>query len=128
MRRIASLVGMGVLLLNLVALSGCASAEAPQATQVAMAFAAAVGSGDVARACGMLSDQARTAAQPCERALKELTLPQGPVDSVQTWGDNAQVRMGASVMFLSNFAAGWRVTAAGCRPVGDHRYQCAIEG
>ena len=43
-------------------------------------------------------------------------------------GRQRSVRMGASAMFVSSFESGWRDTAAGCRPLGDQRYDCVIGG
>jgi hypothetical protein len=50
------------------------------------------------------------------------------VESVQIWGGDAQVRLAADTLFLTETRAGWRITAASCRPHGEAPYVCEVEG
>ena len=57
-----------------------------------------------------------------------MPLPGGDVTSVEVWGDDAQVRIGGDVVFLTETDAGWRVTAAACTPREERPYDCEVEG
>jgi hypothetical protein len=46
---------------------------------------------------------------------------------VQVWGGGAQVRLSGDTLFLAETHAGWRVTAAACKPNGDAPYDCQVE-
>lgn len=114
-------------------LLACTPAEQPAAVAASRAFTQAVGAGDTAGACALLSDEARgnleaISTRPCVESLARLALPADPPQSVEVWGDNAQVRTSSDVLFLSRFSSGWRVTAVGCRPRPDQPYDCALEG
>ena len=112
---------------------GCASAEQPAAMQAGRWFQAAMAAGDTAGACALLSDEARgnleaASATPCTAALARLTLTGDAPQSIEVWGDNAQIRTESGVVFLARFSTGWKVTAAGCQPRGDSPYDCQVEG
>ena len=47
---------------------------------------------------------------------------------IQVWGDAAQVRIGADVIFLRRQQAGWQVRAAGCTPQPGTAYDCDVDG
>lgn len=94
---------------------------------------AALGEGDAAAACASLAPETLEAlvaseGRECEASLGSLELPVGPVLGVAVWGDRAQVRTDADVLFLTEFAAGWKVAAAGCRSQGDRPYRCEVSG
>ena len=96
-------------------------------------FQAALRDDDWTGACQLFSEEARgnlesASGQPCPAALADLHLPTGPASSIEVWGDNAQVRLEAGVLFLAKFRLGWKVTAAGCEPRPDRPYDCAVEG
>ena len=103
------------------------------ARQTAEEFQAALRAGDTAAACQLLSDEARssleaTAVRPCREALAALQLPTGNVGTGEVWGRNAQVLLDSGALFLAQFKAGWRVTAAGCTSRPDQPYDCDVEG
>ncbi|MEV5886330.1 hypothetical protein AB0L74_27060 [Streptomyces sp. NPDC052020] len=61
--------------------------------------------------------------------MSEQQLPQaGAVRTVDVYGGQARVVLGHDTVFLARFPAGWKVTAAGCRPRADQPYQCEIKG
>ena len=117
-----------------ILLGGCVPAEAGSAQDAAADFQTRVAAQDWPGACTLLSDRARsqlesTAARSCAEALPALRLPSGPASAVEVWGRNAQVRIDGNAVFLSHFAAGWRVFAAGCEWRGeDLPYDCAVRG
>jgi hypothetical protein len=114
--------------------AGCTPAGEQAARQTAEQFQSAVRSGDSAAACRLLSDEARgsleaASTRPCPAALAALRLPAGPPGHDEVWGGNAQVLLGSSgALFLADFRAGWRVTAAGCTSRPDQPYDCQVEG
>lgn len=128
-RRVRTLLALGILL----ALVGCTPAGQPDAEAAARAFTGALAAGDPGRACGLLSEEVRgqlesSAAQPCAAALARLALPTDAPVSTEVWGSNAQVRTGGDTLFLAEFTAGWKVTAAGCSPRPEQPYDCRVEG
>jgi hypothetical protein len=114
-------------------LCGC-GAEDTAASQAAAAFGAALGAGDLARACDLLAPATRATLefqqpQPCAQTLQEAELRPGPVAHVEVWGGAAQVHAGSDIWFLTRTAQGWRVAAAGCVPHGaDAPYLCKVSG
>ncbi|MGI5282585.1 hypothetical protein ACQEVF_04560 [Nonomuraea polychroma] len=120
-----------ILLASLAVAAGCAVDTASPA-RVAERFHALIAANQDEAACGMLAR--RTAeklpgpGQSCADALRELGLgPGGVVTSVSVWGDEAQVRMAGDTLFLHRFSDGWRVKAAGCKPVRDLPYDCEVD-
>ncbi|MGI5132116.1 hypothetical protein ACQEVB_35300 [Pseudonocardia sp. CA-107938] len=122
-------VALGALLAALVA--GCGSAEEPQVRAAADAYASAAGRGDGARVCSMLTARARSDVESfgrsCAATAAQLPAP-GTVRTVEVWGDSAQVRFDADVVFLALFEDHWLVRAAGCRPRDGGPYDCAVHG
>lgn len=119
-----------LLLIGLTA--GCAPAGRPAVRAAAEAFQQAVSRSDGTRACQLLADEAKgnlesASRRSCARALPALGLPTGPVRSVAVWGDEAQVRLAMSVLFLARFRDGWKVTGAGCKPRPGMPYDCDVE-
>ena len=113
--------------------SACTPVGQGAAQQAAETFQAAVAEQDSRTACGLLSDEARgslegASTRPCPEALAALRLAGGPVRSTEVWGRNAQVVLEPGVLFLAQFRAGWRVTAAGCTPRSDQPYDCTVKG
>jgi len=111
--------------------AGCTPASQAAAWDTAGQFETALTAHDDEAACRLLSDEARhrletASVRPCPAALAALSLPSGPTRSIETWGGNSQVRLDGSVLFLAEFAAGWRVTAAGCTPRTDQPYDCVV--
>ncbi|MDT0276774.1 hypothetical protein [Blastococcus goldschmidtiae] len=125
-RAVASLAGAGALLLT-----GCAAAAEDDVRAVATAFQDP--GEDPQGRCDLLAPATRAAlegdaAAPCPEAIADLPLPGGEVTSVVVWGDDAQVRIGGDVVFLSGAGGRWLVTAAACEPRGEMPYDCEVEG
>ena len=123
---------MTAVVLLLCGASACTSLGQGAAEQTAATFQAAVAAQDSATACALLSNEARrslegASTRPCPEALAALRLSAGPVRSIQVWGRNAQVVLEPGVLFLAQFRAGWRVTAAGCTPRPDQPYDCTVK-
>ena len=114
--------------------AGCGSATEESARETADQFVSALGSDDAEQACELLAPNTSSllesmASQECAQALASLDLSHDPVTEVQAWGDSAQVRTASDVLFLRELQDGWRVVAAGCKPVGEGRpYDCDLEG
>ncbi|MCT4353890.1 hypothetical protein M5362_12205 [Streptomyces sp. Je 1-79] len=130
-------VGAGVLTVGLAwSLSGCgaSSARVDGAEDAGRAFEQALVSRDYRAACGLLAPETRKALaegekQACPEALEGQDLPaSAAVRAAEVYGRQALVRAGGETLFLSQFAAGWRVVAAGCTPQGDKPYQCLVKG
>ncbi|TMR92101.1 hypothetical protein [Nonomuraea basaltis] len=123
---------MRILLIALaVAVAGC-GVDTTSAARAAERFHAALSAHQEGAACGMLTrktaDKLPGPGQSCADALRELRLgPGGAVTSVSVWGEDAQVRLAGDTLFLHRFSDGWRVRAAGCEPVRDLPYECAVE-
>lgn len=122
-----------VVLLAAPVLLGCTPAGQPAALEASRAFQQAVASADPGAACRLLAEETRrnlesASTLPCTEALPRLALPADPPQSVEVWGENAQVRTSSSVLFLAEFAGGWRVTGVGCRWRPDLPYDCTVEG
>jgi hypothetical protein len=108
-------------------LAGCASTERPDVERVAADYA----TGAPAVRCGLLAPATLAAVErtgPCVAAVGRPAPSGGPVLQTSVWGDEAQVRLAGDTLFLTRTGAGWKVTAAGCRPNGDLPYECRVEG
>ncbi|MBJ7453248.1 MAG: hypothetical protein JHC71_14375 [Blastococcus sp.] len=118
-------------LVALVALTGCAAASEHDVRAVAAAFEDP--GRDPQDRCDLLTPATRTVLEsdgsaPCADVIGDLPLPGGDVTAVAVWGDDAQVRLGGDVVFLTETDAGWRVTAAACEPRATLPYDCEVEG
>jgi hypothetical protein len=107
----------------LLVVGGCGTGSDDLVRRTAEEFTAAVASGDVERACGLLTERAREDVE-CE----SLDVPGGTVRAVEVWGDAAQVRTSDDVLFLRELASGWRVAGAGCESQGERPYTCEVGG
>ncbi|MGY1813732.1 hypothetical protein [Blastococcus sp. SYSU D00820] len=113
-----------------LALGGCAELQEPDVEHTATSFADA--SADAALRCALLAPETLRALEldeesPCAQAIGEVPLGGGPVESVEVWGEEAQVRLSGDTLFLTRTPDGWRVTAASCTPAGEGRYDCRLE-
>jgi len=129
----AARIGQSAILVALVTavVAGCTPTGESAAWATASQFETALAAQDHDAACRLLSDEARhrlemASTRPCPAALAALSLPAGQARSIETWGGNSQVRLDGSVLFLAEFRAGWRVTAAGCTPRPDQPYDCVV--
>jgi hypothetical protein len=114
-----------------VVLTGCSSMQQPEVEQAATTFEDP-GADPEAR-CDLLAPATLAAFEEeesasCAEAIEQVPLEGGDVESVEIWGGDAQVRLGGDTVFLTETRAGWRITAAGCRPRGDAPYVCEVEG
>ncbi|WP_447007013.1 hypothetical protein ACRAKI_11315 [Saccharothrix isguenensis] len=102
---------------------GCGSGTEDVVRRAAGEFTAALAEGDSERACGLLTERAREGVE-----CSSLDLPGGSVESVEVWGDAAQVRTSDGVLFLRDLTSGWRVSGAGCTAQADRPYKCEVGG
>lgn len=115
-------------------LTGCGSAQDEAVRDRAAAFQDAVSAQDWARACELLAPETRSELEsagrsPCVDALAEEDLPApGALDRVDVFGTTAEVRYQGETLFLTQFADGWRLLAAGCTPQRPKPYDCALHG
>ncbi|MBW4722470.1 hypothetical protein [Saccharothrix obliqua] len=114
--------GGPVLLLAAVLTSACGSGAADTARHAAEEFETAAATGSD-HACALLTDRARE-----DVDCTALGVPTGAVVDVAVWGDAALVRTTGDTLFLRELNTGWRVAAAGCRPVPDRPYECEVGG
>ncbi|OKJ95185.1 hypothetical protein AMK26_31935 [Streptomyces sp. CB03234] len=133
--------GAGALVLAvLAAVSACGTLpeRRDEVTAEVTRFEQALDAGQHERLCAALAPATReelehSAETRCEqaigRAIDERELPAaGAVRGVDVYGDQARVVLERDTVFLSHFPAGWKVTAAGCRPRPERPYQCEIKG
>jgi hypothetical protein len=102
---------------------GCGSGSADLVEHAVRDFTEAVDSGDSDRACELLTQRAREGVD-----CSSLHVPGGSVESVEVWGDAAQVRTSQDVLFLRELSDGWRVAGAGCESQGERPYTCEVGG
>jgi hypothetical protein len=114
-------------------LCGCGGGD-PGAVQAASSFGAALGAGDLTRACELLAPATRATleyqrSRACPLAMQQGNLSAGAVLQVEVWGGEARARTSSDTWFLTRTAHGWRVAAAGCVPQAqDAPYMCKVNG
>ncbi len=116
-------------------LAGCSaggrgSPIGPQRT--VEAFETALQRGDLSRACDLLAPPTRrdleADGEPCAEALDQQDVPPvAPAGDVEVFGDEAIAHLGGDVLFLTNVAGRWLVSAAGCAPRPDRPYDCEVK-
>jgi hypothetical protein len=120
----------------LASVSGCAGSNpgTSEAGTAALDFHSALGSGDHARACGLLIPAAvekleAGTAGTCPEKLAQLDLPESvSVQDSVAYGSNARVIMDQDTLFLARSGDGWKIAAAGCSARGERPYDCDVEG
>ncbi len=133
LRRLSLQAAVGAGALIAVALSGC-SVGVISPAGVAEEFAAAMGGGDFAAACELLTPEAANeledgSGQPCDSALESLEVPAGgEVQHVEAWGRAAIAEMEQDTLFLARTGDTWAVRAAGCTQVPNAPYDCIVTG
>jgi hypothetical protein len=123
------------LALAAVVLAGCGrEGDRASVQSVAERFYAAVDAHEGARACALLSADARHALEqdesaPCARAVERLDLSGRRARRVEVHSTEAAVALrGGDVVYLQTTPAGWRIAAAGCRDLGyDKPADCELE-
>ncbi|GGR55435.1 hypothetical protein J2S40_002523 [Nocardioides luteus] len=115
-------------------LTGCGSGQDEAVRESAADFNAAVSAKDWARACDLLAPETRgevesAAKSPCTSALAEEDLPApGALEQVDVFGTTAEVRYRGDTLFMTEFADGWHLLAAGCTPQPPKPYDCSVHG
>jgi hypothetical protein len=98
------------------------------------AFEHALTEGAYAQACAVLApgtveELEQSAGAPCAKALGGESLrPGGALRRTDVYGGQARAVLASDTLFLSRFASGWKVVAAGCEPRPQEPYQCRIKG
>jgi hypothetical protein len=116
-------------------LAGCGRGDDQRAVSaVTDRFVRAVETDDGDVACAQLSSDTADAleqeeGEPCEQTAPELELSASEVRRAEVFGLSAKVDLAdGESAFLELTPGGWRVAAAGCRPVaGEEPYECEVE-
>jgi len=134
--RLSSALGTAVVVVAVLA--GCSAGGSARAGAEATTdrFAQAVSAGDGARACALLTPDARDAVETasgveCATGIGRLRLAVpsavAPGDT-QVYGRAAMVDRDGSALFLARSGSTWLVRAAGCTPRTDAPYDCTVDG
>jgi hypothetical protein len=123
-------------LLGACGVSGCGTVaeRRDDVRDTTAVFERALGEGAYDRVCAVLApatveDLEQQAGSPCVRAVSEESLPPGgPVRRTDVYGNQARAVLSSDTLFLSHFASGWKVVAAGCEPRPQEPYRCRIKG
>jgi hypothetical protein len=112
-------------------LTGCAGLEEDDVARVADTFEDPAGA--PADRCALLAPATLQTLEsdesaPCADVIAQVPLRGGPVEAVEVWGGQAQVRLAGDTVFLTETPSGWQVTAAACEPRGEMPYDCRVEG
>ena len=128
-----------VAVLSGLALAACGSSQEIAVEDAARAFAEALASDDLERACTSLAPSTvveleMSTGQPCATALQAHDVVAADrLGRVQRFGRQASVAVRSSAgdtdpWFLSRFAGRWLVVAAACTPRPELPYDCEVEG
>ncbi|ORT56379.1 hypothetical protein [Streptomyces sp. CB03238] len=117
-------------------LPGCSvpQEEIRSVSAAAAAFTAREQAADRAAACELLAPETREelAEDPgptCAAGLAEAGLPNpGDRRTTQVYGRQARVELDQDTYFLTSFADGWKINAAGCTPRHRKPYRCLVKG
>jgi hypothetical protein len=116
----------------LAACGGTSVSDGPR--QSAAAFAQAVADHQGAEACRALapatrSELVQSQGESCAKAVLAVGLPDaGALERASVFGTMAEVGFAHDTLFVARFRFGWRVMAAGCKPVPGHPYDCDVQG
>ena len=125
--------GVAVAVTVLAVGTACSSPDRSTVSSTAVSFVTSVEQGDGQAACKMLTQDARSSVAgatdvPCAKAVTMIDESGRSVHGVQVWGDAAQVRVGADVVFLRRGDGRWKISAAGCKPQAQGPYDCKVGG
>ena len=128
-------VRTALVLAALPAIAGCGRADDERkVSAVTLRFLTAIAADDGERACGQLSPGAVKAleqdeSESCPQAARGLDLRPSRVVRAQVFATAAKIDLAdGDSAFAELTSAGWRLAAAGCRPVGgDRPYECEVE-
>ncbi|WP_307787456.1 hypothetical protein [Streptomyces musisoli] len=122
----------------ILAVGGCGAPGPRQADALSAArnFQTALRESGFGRACALLAPETRqevaSDADDCAKGLAQEHLPFASGDTAdavaEVYGRQAMVRLSGDTLFLSQFAAGWKVVAAGCTPRPDLPFDCKVKG
>jgi hypothetical protein len=108
------------------ATAGCGQSAARDTVRATTTrFLAAYSAHQGEQACAALSEETRKELEsqekkPCPDAIGQVQLKPGAVKHVDVELTNAKVDLtGGESLFLSEEAAGWKITAVGCKAQGD---------
>ncbi|MDN3025422.1 hypothetical protein [Streptomyces sp. S.PB5] len=115
---------------------GCDSAgqRDSAATAAATAFERLLDSDDAKGLCAALAPETRSELMQsekssCEKAIASQDIPLGgETRGTDVYGRQARVVLDSDTLFLSRFADGWKVVAAGCTPRPGQPYDCVLQG
>jgi hypothetical protein len=118
-----------------LAVSGCGATDTDGARGAAEAFYGAYASKDGPAACEQLSESTREELveeeqKPCEQAVLELKLSGERAVAEQAYITESKIELdGGDSAFVEETPDGWRVSAAGCKPVDEQEapYDCEVE-
>ena len=134
-RALLAVVTAGLMLTGVAC--GTLRSREDAAIATSRAFRLAVATHDASAACALIAPETRRELQqatklPCVRGMGALDIPaghgRGDVRRVDVFGGQARVEFAGDTVFLAEFPTGWRVSAAGCTPRGDHPYDCTLAG
>jgi hypothetical protein len=131
MRRRTAVVALTALAASVA--GGCSTAEDEASIEsTTRKFFGAVAEKDGAGACALLTPDANESLEPagarCSEEILKLPLEGGETGPPEIWGEQARIRVGAETVFLTRWASGGRITAAGCEPRHGKPYDCEVEG
>ena len=125
-------VRLAICVVAVFLVSGCGSSAAAPAARAGQ-LQASIAQGDAVAACATLAPSTRsTLEQEEQKSCRDTILDQGLPSAkgralAKVYGSMAQVTYENETVFLSRYANGWRVIAAGCTPVThDRPYECTL--
>jgi hypothetical protein len=128
------LVALGTAAWLCAAAAGCGTdTDERDASRAAEQLYAAVAAKHGGAACQTLTPAAAHALEqqerePCARAVTSVQLSGSRVSRVRVYETSAAVRfVGGDTAFLDHTDEGWRVSAAGCKPMGQAPADCELE-
>lgn len=126
--------GTALLCAAVLVTPACANTTAERdAADTSARFLTAIGAGDAATACSLLTPRVRdemavSEGAPCEQSLPAARLAGGSVTAVDVWADWAKASTSTGALFLTEFNSEWLIAAAGCQPHGNELYSCVVGG
>jgi hypothetical protein len=128
------LVALGTAAWLCAAAAGCGTdTDERDASRAAEQLYAAVAAKHGGAACQTLTPAAAHALEqqerePCARAVTSVQLSESRVSRVRVYETSAAVSFaGGDTAFLDHTDQGWRVSAAGCKPMGQEPADCELE-
>ena len=118
-----------------LSISACGGSQDADATDTARTFYDALSAKDGAAACDLLTPGTRdeleqSSGKKCGVAILDELKSGAPRDGgdVEVYGVMARVHWWDETVFLTRMPDGWRVLAAGCKPIEGDPYDCVVKG